>query len=75
MNLNIVEYLDIWVYVNIIMWIPVWISYLRILYEFEFENSLVCFGRFKCILNLWLLNGVDWLKVADTLNMFFVFIT
>jgi hypothetical protein len=40
----------------------------NILYEFEFENSIVCFGRCKCILNLWLLNGVGWLKVANTVD-------
>jgi hypothetical protein len=74
MNLNIVKYLAIWVYVNIIMWISymnlnhVWIFCLWILYEFEFEKSHVCFSRFKCILNMWLLNGVDWLKVADTID-------
>jgi hypothetical protein len=30
----------------------------NILYEFEFENNPVCFDRFKCILNLCLLNGI-----------------
>jgi hypothetical protein len=70
MNLNIVKYLAIiWMYVNNIMWI--WIFYesksymnlnhvwMSILYEFEFEI-------FKYNFNLYLSNGVDWLKLADT---------
>jgi hypothetical protein len=40
----------------------------NILYEFEFENNHVCFVRFKCILNLWLLNGVNWFKVANIID-------
>jgi hypothetical protein len=40
----------------------------NILYQFEFENNTIYFGRFKCILNLWVLNGVGWLKVADTID-------
>jgi hypothetical protein len=36
---------------------------------YEFENNPVCFGRFKCIMNLWLLNGVGWLKLVDTIDV------
>jgi hypothetical protein len=74
MNLNIIKYFAIWVYMNIIMWIscmnlnPLWISSLWILYEFEFEISPIHFGRFNCSLNLYILNGVGWLKVPDTID-------
>jgi hypothetical protein len=54
MNLNIVKYLAICVYVNIIMWI--WI-----LYEFEFEI-------FNYSLNMYLLISVSWIKIADTID-------
>jgi hypothetical protein len=56
MNLNIVKYLSIiWMYVNIIMWI--WI-----MYKFKFEI-------FNYNLNMYLLNGVCWRKVADTIDL------
>jgi hypothetical protein len=56
MNLNIVKYLStIWMYVNIIMWI--WI-----MYKFKFEI-------FNYNLNMYLLNGVYWRKVADTIDL------
>jgi hypothetical protein len=42
--------------------------FMNITYEFEFENSPICFGRFKCILNLWLLNGVGLLTLTDTID-------
>jgi hypothetical protein len=72
MNLNIVKYLSIiWMYVNIIMWIwilyefesymnfnPIWI---RVMYEFKFEI-------FKYSCNLYLLNGVRWITLADTID-------
>jgi hypothetical protein len=40
----------------------------NILYEFEFEDNIVYFGRFKYILNLFHLNSVACLKVVDTIN-------
>jgi hypothetical protein len=56
MNFNIVEYLTIiWMCVNIIMWI--WI-----MHEFEFKI-------FNYSLNLYLLNGVGWRKVADIIDL------
>jgi hypothetical protein len=72
MNLNIVKYLAIiGMYVNIIM--GIWIMYefesymnlnhiwILIMYEIEFEI-------FKYNCNMYLSNGVDWLKLADTID-------
>jgi hypothetical protein len=54
---KVFDYLSVckYYYVNLN---PVWIW---ILYEFEFEI-------FKYSLNMYILNGVDWLKVTNTID-------
>jgi hypothetical protein len=56
MNLNIVKYLDIIRMYNCEYYYVIWI-----MYEFEFEI-------FKYSCNLYLPNGVDWLKPADAID-------
>jgi hypothetical protein len=55
MDLYIVKYLTIWVYVNL--------NYVWIWIEFKIFNYS---------LNLYLLNGVSWLKVANTIDAYLV---